>query len=203
MLLVQCFVNTRDIDQDTDLLADAGTARDWFEQTGLLAPGVAVTEDDLGAARAVREGIRALLRANCGGPPPAPGDLRLLQVTAGTPVLRLSVRWPGEIEIIGPGDGSLTGGLLSLLLIIRDAQRDGTWSRLKTCRHQDCLWAFYDRSHSGQSVWCNMAICGNLVKNRNLRARRRGQITAVLDGSRPQAGYVNERRDPEHTDHGA
>lgn len=179
LLLVQCFVNTKDIDLGTDLLGVTGAASDWLGQAGLLAPGADVSEDDLGTARAVREGIRALLRANGGGPAPAATDLEPLRATAGAPGLRLYVHWPGEIEIAGRGDGSLTDGLLSLLLIIRDAQREGTWSRLKACRHQDCLWAFYDRSHSGRGIWCDMAVCGNLVKNRNLRARRRGQLTAA------------------------
>lgn len=188
LLLVQCFVNTKDIDLGTDLLGVTGTASDWLGKAGLLTPGADVTEDDLGTARAVREGIRALLRANGGGLAPAATDLEPLQASAGAPGLRLCVRWPGEIEIAGSGDGSLTDGLRSLLLIIRDAQRDGTWSRLKTCRHQDCLWAFYDRSHSGRGIWCDMAVCGNLVKNRNLRARRRGQRTAASAASAASDG---------------
>ena len=60
----------------------------------------------------------------------------------------------------------------SLLLIVRDAQRDGSWDRLKACRNDECQWAFYDRSHAGRGSWCDMASCGNKIKNRNLRARR-------------------------------
>ena len=71
------------------------------------------------------------------------------------------------------------GSLLGLLLVIRDAQRDGTWDRLKICGNHDCRRAFYDRSHSRRGAWCDMASCGNLIKNRNLRARR---------GGRPGAG---------------
>ena len=63
-------------------------------------------------------------------------------------------------------------GLLRLLLIIRDAQADGSWERLKLCGNPDCLWAFYDRSHSRRGAWCDMASCGNRLKNRNFRARR-------------------------------
>ena len=56
-----------------------------------------------------------------------------------------------------------------LILIVRDAQRDGSWKRLKACRNDECLWAFYDRSHAGRGAWCDMATCGNRIKNRNLR----------------------------------
>ena len=64
-------------------------------------------------------------------------------------------------------------GLLGLLLSIRDAQADGSWSRLKLCGNPGCRWAFYDRSPAAdRGAWCEMSSCGNLVKNRNLRARR-------------------------------
>ncbi len=62
--------------------------------------------------------------------------------------------------------------MAALLLIIRDAQRDGSWPRLKACRNPDCRWAYYDRSHAGRGAWCDMAVCGNRIKNRNLRSRR-------------------------------
>ena len=72
--------------------------------------------------------------------------------------------------------GRVAGGLLGLLLIIRDAQADGSWDRFKLCGNPDCRWAFYDRSHSRRGAWCDMASCGNRLKNRNLRARR-AQLT--------------------------
>jgi predicted RNA-binding Zn ribbon-like protein len=64
--------------------------------------------------------------------------------------------------------------LIELLLIIRDAQRDGSWSRLKACGNDECQWAFYDRSRNHGGTWCDMASCGNMLKNREFRARKRG-----------------------------
>ena len=73
-----------------------------------------------------------------------------------------------------PGiSGPLTGQLTKLLLVIRDAQRNGTWPRLKACLNFECRWAFYDRSHGRVGTWCNMASCGNRIKNRRLRQRQR------------------------------
>jgi len=48
----------------------------------------------------------------------------------------------------------------------------GTWPRLKACGNPDCRWAFYDRSHSRPGAWCDMATCGNRIKNRRLRQRQ-------------------------------
>ncbi len=70
-------------------------------------------------------------------------------------------------------DGGLAPGLFGLVLVMRDAQADGTWPRLKSCRNPDCHWVFYDRSHSPRGAWCDMAVCGNRLKNRALRKRRK------------------------------
>jgi predicted RNA-binding Zn ribbon-like protein len=38
---------------------------------------------------------------------------------------------------------------------------------------QRVRWAFFDRSHARRGTWCDMAACGNMIKNRNFRARHR------------------------------
>jgi predicted RNA-binding Zn ribbon-like protein len=190
LLLVQAFVNTKDFDLGTDLLAETGSASDWLCQAGLLGTGVTAGPAELRMTRAAREGIRALLVRNGRGGHPADGadgdlagggdarapdgDLSALSKVARAARPELAIGPGGEVRL-DPGPGS---GLARLLLIIRDAQHDGTWRRLKICGKADCLWAFYDRSHSRAGTWCDMGSCGNLVKNRNLRARR---------GSRAQA----------------
>jgi predicted RNA-binding Zn ribbon-like protein len=172
LLVVQSFVNTRDLEFGTDLLADAATASEWLRESGLLGPEGTAGAAELRAAREFRESIRALLAHNSLGAAPAAGGLGPLEAAARASRPRLTIDPAGRVEL-GPGPGGrLAEGLTRLLLIIRDAQRDGTWSRLKVCGNPDCLWAFYDRSHSRRGTWCDMASCGNLIKNRNLRARR-------------------------------
>ena len=172
LLLVQAFVNTKDLDLGTDLLADGATAIDWLHLSGLLAPGATASAQDLHAAREAREGIRALLARNGHGPAVPVDGLRALAAVARASQPRLSIGQDGRVQLDPGTDDRLANGLAGLLLIIRDAQRDGTWGRLKICGKADCLWAFYDRSHSRAGAWCDMASCGNLMKNRNLRARR-------------------------------
>jgi hypothetical protein len=75
---VQAFINTRDVDQGTDLLLDRDSGREWLTAAGLVAHGTRIDAADLRA------------------------------------------------------------GLLGLLLTVRDAQADGTWSRLKLCANSEC-----------------------------------------------------------------
>jgi predicted RNA-binding Zn ribbon-like protein len=114
-----------------------------------------------------------MLVANGGGPQPGPGDLQAIQALAQAARPVLQVGPGGQVSLEAEPPGQLEAGLLALLLVIRDAQRDGTWQRLKACGNPDCRWAFYDRSHSRAGAWCDMATCGNRIKNRRLRQRQR------------------------------
>jgi predicted RNA-binding Zn ribbon-like protein len=173
LLLVQSFVNTWDGDHASDLLLDPAAARGWLSRAGLWSADHAPEPAELDLARRVREGIRAMLVANGGGPPPAPGDLHAIQAVAQDTRPVLQVGPGGQVSLRAEPSGRLEAGLLDLLVVIRDAQRDGTWQRLKACGNPDCRWAFYDRSHSGVGAWCDMATCGNRIKNRRLRQRQR------------------------------
>jgi predicted RNA-binding Zn ribbon-like protein len=189
LLLVQSFVNTRDLDQGIDLLADSDAANGWLRLSGLLSAQATAGPDDLLAAREAREAIRALIARNSGGPEPTDEDLGPLHSVTRSSRPRLVIGQDGLVGLEpGPG-GGLADGVVRLLVIIRDAQLDGTWPRLKICGNPGCEWAFYDRSHSRRGAWCDMDSCGNLIKNRNLRARRtRGA------GQRP-AGRTRARAD--------
>src|SRR6516165_2201568 len=82
LLLVQSFVNTWDGDHGSDLLLDPAAARDWLNRAGLWSADRAPDPAELDLARRVREGIRAMLVANGGGPQPAPGGLEAIQAAA-------------------------------------------------------------------------------------------------------------------------
>jgi predicted RNA-binding Zn ribbon-like protein len=173
LLLVQSFVNTWDADHGSDLLLDPAAARGRLTEAGLWNADRAPEPAELDLARRVRESIRAMLVANGGGPQPTPGDLQAIQAAAKASRPALQIGPGGQICLAAGPDGPLETGLVTLLLAIRDAQHDSTWQRLKACGNPDCRWAFYDRSHSRVGAWCDMATCGNRIKNRRLRQRQR------------------------------
>ena len=169
---VQALINTIDLESAQDRLATIADAGPWLVANGLLAPGATPEPADLRLIARVREGLRALVIHNSGGPVPDPAATAALhEVTEGSPV-RVVVDESGRIAV-SAGEDSVRSRLLSLLLIVKDAQLDGTWIHLKACANNDCRWAFYDRSRNHGGTWCDMATCGNKLKNRDFRARRR------------------------------
>lgn len=183
LLLVQAFVNTLDLDLDTDMFALAEEAHAWLADAGLIdaassaGPASPAFASDLRLTREVRTSIRALIAHHNDAEELTEDErLPLEQIGhEGQPRLQVSPDGQVSLETEAPA-GRVAGGLLGLLLIIRDAQADGSWDRFKLCGNPDCRWAFYDRSHSRRGAWCDMASCGNRLKNRNLRARR-AQLT--------------------------
>jgi predicted RNA-binding Zn ribbon-like protein len=172
LLLVQAFLNTLDLDAQTDLLADSAVAEQWLTGAGLLARNARPAPGELELAREVRESIRSLLATDDG---PAEGEPQLaaLRAVAATGRSRLTIDDEGRVAVENAQHETLADGLFDLLLSIRRAQEDGTWERLKACANPECRWVYYDRSRNQHGNWCDMAVCGNRLKNRKLRQRQR------------------------------
>lgn len=156
LALIETLVNTLDVEKGTDSLdTPEGRAR------------LGLTEDDLPAARELRESLRAALLAHAGHP--AHREV--------TPLGDLLAHAPLHVTI-DERDGSAAlapaGGppLLSrVALAVAQALVAGTWTRLKACESDDCLWAYYDRSPAVRGRWCSMQGCGARAKMRRYRAK--------------------------------
>ncbi|MGO9823307.1 MAG: CGNR zinc finger domain-containing protein [Solirubrobacteraceae bacterium] len=158
LLRVQSLINTRDREKQSDELAELDSARAWLTAADLLGPGMPLDDQDLARVREFREGLRALVG-------------RRVDELDGVRTLTSGRAVTVEVDAHGGVQLSTEDGLLGLLLTVRDAQAEGSWSRLKLCSNPDCGRAFYDRSRNQQGAWCSMATCGNRLKNRRFRAR--------------------------------
>ena len=168
---VQALVNTVDRESGADRLALAADAEPWLRAHQLLADGHTATPEELETIREVREALRAMLVHNAGGSAPSATQLLPLRHITESATARVQLDADGAVRL-GVEDDSVAGRLLALLLVVAQAQRDGTWAHLKACGNEDCRWAFYDRSRNHGGTWCDMATCGNKLKNREFRARR-------------------------------
>src|SRR6516164_7367704 len=117
LLRVQAFVDTRDSDLGTDILAHADDARAWLADAGPRIPDPGQPEpdfgDDLRLAREAREGIRALIGRDAGNELLTGDDLAPLEKVLGRAQPWLDVGADGLVRL-GPGfpAARLADGLL-------------------------------------------------------------------------------------------
>ena len=163
--LVQAFVNSVDLEHGPDLFDDAAGLAEWLDRQGLATD---VAEDDLAAAREVREALRALLHAN-NGAPPDPGTEAVLDRAA----RRAKLEPEFAAAALIPRAGGVDGAIGRVLAAAFAAMLDGSWRRLKACPREVCGWAFYDRSSNASATWCSMQVCGGRAKAGAYYRRRR------------------------------
>lgn len=87
--------------------------------------------------------------------------------------LAVSVDFSGGRPELKRADTPVRSFLAELLAGCATAAADGSWPLIKICAADDCRWAFYDRSRNRQGKWCATDVCGNRVKTRRYRQRRR------------------------------
>jgi predicted RNA-binding Zn ribbon-like protein len=168
--LLVSFVNTRDVEEETDSLKDAEGLVGWIaEQTGEYLP--APDRNDHARVLALRESLRALLRAN-NGVEANEGDLDPIREAAERSRYRTAISADGQVEL-APARSDLGGFEARLLLALERLQSHGTWPRLKACTADGCQWAFFDTTRNRSRTWCSMEECGNRQKTRRYRARKR------------------------------
>jgi predicted RNA-binding Zn ribbon-like protein len=164
LALVQAFINSNysldPSEKGAELLDGREGLERWFARRGLDGRDVALDE-----ARAVREGLRALLVAKRSPDADAGADA-IAHLNAIAPERRIAVRLGRD----GPHFES-DDALGLIVALAAKSMLDGTWARLKACR--ECCWAFYDHSKNGAGSWCSMKVCGGRVKQRAYYERNR------------------------------
>ncbi|MDQ2630841.1 MAG: CGNR zinc finger domain-containing protein [Actinomycetota bacterium] len=167
--LLVAFVNTLDLEEGADSLADPRRLADWVvARTGEHVPPP--DQEDHARVLALRESLRALLRAN-NGVEAAEAELEPLHEAAERSRYRTSLSADGSLTL-APARSDLTGFEARLLLALERLQSHGAWPRLKACTDERCQWAFFDATRNRSRTWCSMEECGNREKTRRYRSRK-------------------------------
>jgi predicted RNA-binding Zn ribbon-like protein len=166
---VRAFVNTLDIEAETDELDSASALGGWLSARGFGS--VRATRADLRHALELREALRAVLLAHTDRAEVPQRASVALDEAACRARLRLRFDDHGTAAL-RPEAAGAAGAFGALLAIVHDAIGQGTWTRLKACRDHSCEWAFYDHTKNHSGAWCTMDVCGNRAKARAYRERR-------------------------------
>lgn len=165
------FVNTADLEDGTDELADARGLRDWLARHRLARPRDRASAAEAAEARALRDALRELLRSHNGAKVDAAPAVATLARVADVTGLRIDFASGSPIRFVPARDG-VAGGLGRVVAAVGEAMGDGSWPRLKACRADSCRWAFVDTARNHSRRWCDMNVCGNRAKARRYRSRR-------------------------------
>ncbi|MGD0372073.1 MAG: CGNR zinc finger domain-containing protein [Candidatus Dormibacteria bacterium] len=165
---VQAFINTRDVEEGSDVLATADSATTWLRARGVVLEGV-ISEAERERVVDLREALRDLLEAHHGvAADPGTGQ-RLDGLLAD---VQLHPHLSSEGATLVAGGRGVDTYLARLAIGIVEATVAGTWQRLKVCRVSTCRWAFYDHTKNARGAWCSMRVCGTRAKARAYRARQ-------------------------------
>lgn len=173
--LVRSFINTKDVETNSDELGSPEQLQGWLSAHGLMGDG-APDEADLSRAVELREALRAMALINNGETIDEAAVEAFNRVSED---LYLVVRFSGNGQTrLEPHGSGVNAALGHVVAAVYSAMVEGTWQRLKACRNDTCQWAFYDHSKNRSGTWCTMSVCGSRAKTRTYRQRRRARETS-------------------------
>jgi predicted RNA-binding Zn ribbon-like protein len=167
--LINDFVNTRNPSRGEDALETPRQLAEWLAGRGLLAGEARVTRADVEEARRVREALRDVLSAKSGIDVDV--EAATAEIDAAARRAGIEVRFDPTCPRVEPTARGVRGAVGRILVEVYDEMVDGIWERMKTCRADDCRWAFLDTSKNRSRCWCSMESCGNRAKVQAYRQR--------------------------------
>src|SRR5471030_3327554 len=160
--LIVDFVNSLDLSPVEEDMDSPASLAGWLTAHGLAPEGTRASDENLTRAITLREALRTLLAAH--------NDVQV-ETAPATAVLDEAARRaglgvqfsPDDAHLVAAADG-VDGALGGVLAAVAAAMADDTWSRLKACRDETCLWAYLDTAKNRSRAWCSMRSCGNRAK---------------------------------------
>ena len=149
----------------------------WLGACSLRIGDVQVTDSELRLACGLREAIWSCLQAVLRGERLAAGDVDEINAAASEPPLvprldlhggdlrEATLRWHRPTAL-----AALSGVARDALELFGDP---GQRARVRECASHDCALVFYDDSRPGTRRWCSSGRCGDRMRMRSYRARRR------------------------------
>ena len=132
---------------------------------------------DRDALRRMREFLLRVTEQVRHGQKMSENDLaQLNRYLAAAPVVRrLEVGVDETTVRLEPAAASIAAVLGEVAASFADMMAEGDPTRIKICANSDCGWVIYDNSRNRTRRWCDKTECGNLIKVRRHRQRKRAE----------------------------
>jgi predicted RNA-binding Zn ribbon-like protein len=164
--LVRRFCNSVNRENGAERFGTPAALDDWLASEG--HDSVHASRAGLRRVIALRESLYRLVVANAAGTDDPDAWDALVAASAEVPFHLARAPDAVELQPAGSAVDRLIGRLVATVVA---ARADGSWRRLKACRH--CHWVVFDPSKNRSSRWCSMTACGGRHNAREYRRRLR------------------------------
>lgn len=164
----------------------SGRSEDGLDKPGWLLKFVAdqrlattgpPTPAELAALKEFRTLLHQMAETLAAGGALAPADLEQLnRVMADGPVTRrLAQAGARHVRELVPMRQDWAQAMAEIAASFAQTLATGEASRIRMCENPDCLWFFYDDTRNRTKRFCDDKMCGNLMKVRRFRARKKAE----------------------------
>lgn len=156
----------------------------WFMRQDRVCAEAFPTEEERNEMRRLRHFLLDTVRHIVSGHEPDAGHIEQLNqwMNAGPVYRRLVMteeHGPQLQEI--PLNANWTQVMAEISASFASTLACGELSRIRICGNPDCLWVYYDDTRNRSKRYCDDKMCGNLMKVRRFRAKKKQE--AASDGS--------------------
>lgn len=163
LVLVEGFLNTWSGEMAIDDFKTPESTEQWLRSVELWKGEQQITQQQTQKLIQFRSDLRAWILDSESG--------QALDTLTSDISFQVTFNMNGEIRFTSTGD-SYHKVIGSLVEIISESQKNGTWDRFKCCALPTCGWAFYDSTRSRTKRWCSMQTCGSRHKSREHYKRK-------------------------------
>ncbi|MGP0585808.1 CGNR zinc finger domain-containing protein [Paenibacillus timonensis] len=140
-----------------------------------LAAPVPMPAEEASAMRHFRERLHLLVVKLADGGGMEDGDWQLLNEHLALDVVnRRLISGPGEVRLAYvPVTEDWRHVRAEIAASFGETLLGGETGRIRVCDNPDCRWIFYDDTRNRTKKYCDDKMCGNLMKVRRFRARKK------------------------------
>lgn len=166
-----------------DRLAREDWLTDFMNQYQLQV-SLPLTPDELGQLRELRSFLLTCVQHIVAGESPSPMEIEQLNrwMAAGPVIRHLEIDEDQNLALSyilqNPG---LQAAAAEIAGSFAQAIEQGELSRFRICTNPDCLWVYYDDTRNRSKRYCDDKMCGNLMKVRRFRAKKKQQSSDSED----------------------
>lgn len=148
--------------------------KEWLEdhELPLIQPP---DSDEMHSLKELRSFLHDMVTRIVNGSSPNQEQLRRVNhIMACGPVIREMISNSDGYDLIHkPVRGDWQQVMSEIAASFAATLADGETSRIRICDNPDCLWIYYDDTRNRSKRFCDDKMCGNLIKVRRFRARKK------------------------------